>query len=141
MAMLAKENPAIDMPNNLGDVIVTDDFGIAYSKPADIQLSMLTVPREAITQVMDYGGWTVTNTQINNKAKADQPFEVTFMAKNYGEGDGLIVVPVLVNGEVSVEKQIGNNAGQFRAITVKLTLEAGEYTITVGDMTANITVE
>ena len=94
MAMLAKRNPAIEMPNNLGDVIVTDNFGIQYSKPADIQLSLLTVPR------------TVT-----------------------------------ANGDLVAEKLVGVTAGQFRVITVKLCLEAGEYEIAVGDMTAQIVVE
>ena len=63
------------------------------------------------------------------------------MAKNAGEGDGLITVPVCVNGEVCVEKLVGVTAGQFRVITVKLCLEAGEYEIAVGDLTAKLVVE
>ncbi len=141
MAMLAKENPAIEMPNNLGDVIVTDNFGIQYSKPADIQLSLLTVPREAVTVTTESNGRVRTSTQIQNKAKAGQEFEINFVAKNYGEGDGLITVPVCVNGEVCVEKLVGVTAGQFRVIPMKLCLEAGEYEIAVGDMTASIVVE
>ncbi|MBR4359500.1 MAG: glycoside hydrolase family 3 protein [Clostridia bacterium] len=141
MAMLAKENPAIEMPNNLGDVIVTDNFGIEYSKPADIQLSLLTVPREAITVTTETNGRVRTSVQINNKAKAGQEFEINFVAKNVGEGDGLITVPVLVNGEAVAEKLVGVTAGQFRVITMRLTLDAGEYEIAVGDLTAAITVE
>ena len=82
-----------------------------------------------------------TSTQIQNKAKAGQEFEVLFVAKNEGIGDGLITVPVCVNGEVCVEKLVGVTAGQFRVITVKLCLEAGEYEIAVGDMTGKLVVE
>ena len=141
MAMLAKENPAIEMPNNLGDVIVTDNFGIEYSKPADIQLLLLTVPREAVVVTTENNGRMRTSTQIRNKAIAGAEFEINFVAKNYGEGDGLITVPVLVNGEQVAEKLVGVTAGQFRVITLKLTLDAGEYEIAVGDLTANLTVE
>ena len=141
MAMLAKENPAIEMPNNLGDVIVTDNFGIEYSKPADIQLLLLTVPREAVVVTTENNGRMRTSTQIRSKAIAGAEFEINFVAKNYGEGDGLITVPVLVNGEQVAEKLVGVTAGQFRVITLKLTLDAGEYEIAVGDLTANLTVE
>ena len=142
MAMLAKRNPAIDMPNNLGNVIVTDGFGIEYSKPADIQLSLLTVPRVAEVVTTENNGRVRTSTVISNaKQAAGAAFEINFVAENVGEGDGLITVPVLANGEVVAEKIVGVTAGQFRVITVYITLEAGEHTITVGDMTAQIVVE
>ena len=141
MAMLAKEDPAIKMPNNLGDVIVTDNFGIEYSKPADIQLSLLTLPRVAVTVTTESNGRMRTSTQISNKAKAGEKFEINFVAQNFGEGDGLITVPVLVNGEAAGEKLVGVTAGQFRVITLYLTLEAGEYTIEVGGLSDTLTVE
>ncbi len=143
MAMLAKENPNIDMPNNLGDVIVTDGFGIEYSKPADIQLSLLTLPRMVEEKEVEgsSGGTQLQTTVSNIIPKAGEPFKISFVAKNNGEGDGLITVPVLANGEVVAEKIVGLTAGQFRVITVYVTLEAGEYTLTVGDMSSNIVVE
>ena len=33
------------------------------------------------------------------------------------------------------------DGGQFRVMTVELVLEAGEHTISIGDMSATITVE
>ena len=141
MAMLAKRNPAIEMPNNLGDVIVTDDFGIEYSKPADIRLSLLTVPRFAQVEEVEGSSGIQKQTTVKTVVpKAGEAFKISFVAENVGEGDGLITVPVLDNGEAVAEKVIGVTAGQFRVITVYLTLEAGEHTITVGDLTASITV-
>ncbi len=141
VAMLAKRNPAIEMPNNLGDVIVTDDFGIEYSKPADIRLSLLTVPRFAQVEEVEGSSGIQKQTTVKTVVpKAGEAFKISFVAENLGEGDGLITGPVLDNGEAVAEKVIGVTAGQFRVITVYLTLEAGEHTITVGDLTASITV-
>ncbi len=142
MAMLAKENPGIEMPNNLGDVIVTDGFGIEYSKPADIQLCLLTVPRTVSVQEVEGSSGVQMQTTVNTIVpKAGEPFKISFVAKNFGEGDGLITVPVLDNGEVNAEKIVGVAAGQFRVISVYIILESGEHTITVDDMSAVITVE
>jgi hypothetical protein len=142
MAMLAKRNPAIEMPNNLGDVIVTDNFGIQYSKPADIQLSLLTVPRTVtVREVEGSSGKQMQTTVSAITPKAGEAFKISFVAENVGEGDGLITVPVTANGEVVAEKLVGVTAGQFRVINVYVTLNAGEYEIGVGDMTASIVVE
>ena len=142
MAMLAKRNPAIEMPNNLGNVIVTDGFGIEYSKPADIQLSLLTVPRTVKTEEVEGSSGKQMQTTVNTiTPKAGEAFKITFVAENVGEGDGLITVPVLDNGNVIAEKVVGVTAGQFRVIPVYITLEAGEHTIDVCGMTAQIVVE
>ena len=50
-------------------------------------------------------------------------------------------VEILVDGAVAAEKFVGVAEGQFRVITAELTLEAGEHTISVGDLTTTITVE
>lgn len=140
MAMLAKLNPSVDMPNNLGDVIVTTGYGIQYSKPADIELSLLTLPRAAEVVTTETDGRVRTSTVISNTAAAGYPFNAYFVAMNNG-GDGLVTVDVLVDGAVAMQKLVGVTAGQFRVIPVQLTLEAGEHTITVGDMTSNITIK
>jgi hypothetical protein len=143
MAMLAKRNPNIDMPNNLGDVIVTDSFGIEYSKPADIRLSLLTLPKSVEEKEVEgsSGGMQIQTVISTLTPKAGETFEIYFVAENVGEGDGLITVPVLANGEVVAEKIVGLTADQFRVIKVYLALDAGQYEIAVGDMTANIVVE
>ena len=52
-----------------------------------------------------------------------------------------IDVEVLVDGELAATKMIAVSAGSFRVVTIPLTLDAGEHVITVGGMTANLTVE
>lgn len=141
MAMLAKQNPNVEMPNNLGDVIVTDSFGISYSNPADIELCLLTVPLTIQTEEVDNGSSTVMQTTILNASpKAGEPFEINFVANNKG-GAGLITVQVMDGDAVAAEKVVGLAENQFRVITVELVLEAGEHTIIVGDMSETIVVE
>ena len=142
MAMLVKNDPHFEMPNNLGDVIVTTDFGIQYSNPADIELSLLTVPQKAdIVEVEISAGSTSQQTSVVNASpKAGEPFEINFVANNKG-GAGLITVQVLDGDAVVAEKVFGLAEGQFRVITMNLVLEAGEHTITVGGMSQKIVVE
>lgn len=72
--------------------------------------------------------------------KAGETFEINFIAENNG-ADGYINVEVLVDGELAATKMIAVSAGSFRVVTIPLTLDAGEHVITVGGMTANLTVE
>ena len=142
MAMLAKRNPAIEMPNNLGNVIVTEGFGIELSKAADIQLCLLTVPRTVKTEEVEGSSGKQMQTTVSTMTpKAGEAIKISFVAENVGEGDGLITVPVLDNGEAIAEKIVGVAAGQFRVISLEIALESGEHTITVGDLSANIVVE
>lgn len=140
MAMMAKENPAVNMPNNLGDVLWTTDYGMSYSNPADIQLSLLTVPQTTEEQeVESMFGTSIKTVAVTAQQQAGVPFEVSFVAKNNG-GDGHVTVQVMDGESVAAEKFVALDEGQFRVITVELTLEAGEHTITVGDMSQTVTV-
>jgi len=143
MAMMAKHNPEIDMPNNLGDVIVTTRFGMNYSDAVDIQLSLLTVPRTVIAEeVEDSSGRKSMQTSVHNAVpKAGEAFTIYFVAENFGEGDGLITAQILDNGSLIAEKLVGVTAGQYRVIPVDIVLESGEHTISVGDLEAVLTVE
>lgn len=142
MAMMAKRNPNVDMPNNLGDVIVTTDYGMSYSNPADIQLSLLTVPKmvQSVEEEMSNGSTSTKVSTVNASLKAGEPFEINFVAENKG-GSGLATVQVMDGDTVVAEKLVGLTEGQFRVVTMNITLEAGEHTITVGDMSENIVVE
>ena len=141
MAMAARNNPEIDMPNNLGDVLYTTDYGIRYSNPADIRLDLLTVPQSVQEEEVDTGSSTSMSRSVANATlTAGVPFEVYFTAQNYG-GDGSITIQIMDNGEVVAEKFIGLDEGQFRVIGLELTLDAGEHTITVGDLAQTVTVE
>ena len=141
MAMMAKENPTVDMPNNLGDVLWTTDYGMSYSDPAQIELSLLSVPQT--TEEMEVEGrWgtSIETVAVTATQQAGIPFEINFVAKNNG-GDGHVTVQVLDGDTVAAEKFVALDADQFRVITVELTLEAGEHVITVGDMSETIIVE
>ena len=141
MAMMAKENPTIDMPNNLGDVLWTTDYGMSYSDPAQIELSLLSVPQTTEEmEVETRRGMSIETVAVTATQQAGVPFEINFVAKNNG-GDGHVTVQVLDGDTVAAEKFVALDADQFRVITVELTLEAGEHVITVGDMSETIIVE
>ena len=141
MAMLAKENPTIDMPNNLGDVLYTTEFGMSYANPADIELSLLTAPEVGQAVTTENNGRTSTTIEVSNAVqKAGEPFEVYFVAKNNG-GDGHVTAQIMEGDTVLAEKFVALDAGQFRVITMELTLDAGEHTISLGDMSTTIVVE
>ena len=139
MAMTVKENPETELPRNLGDVLFTADYGMTYANPADIELSLLTVERESVTVINPNNGRA--STTVRNKVqKAGEPFEIDFVAKNNG-GAGHVTVQVLDGETVVAEKFVALAEGQWRVISLDITLEAGEHTIAVGDMTAQIVVE
>lgn len=52
-----------------------------------------------------------------------------------------MTVQVMDGENVAAEKFVALDEGQFRVISVELTLEAGEHTISVGDMSETIVVE
>lgn len=141
MAMLAKENPNVDMANNLGDVLWTTNYGMSYSNPAAIELSLFTVPRTT-EEVEVEGRWgiQIQTVPVTAVQKAGVPFKVSFVAKNNG-GDGHVTVQVMDGENVAAEKFVALDEGQFRVISVELTLEAGEHTISVGNMSETIVVE
>jgi beta-glucosidase len=141
MAMMAKQNPSIDMPNNLGDVLYTTNFGMNYSKPAVIECSLLAVPQTAeFVQTESNGRVSINKVVSNAVQKAGVPFEINFVAKNSG-GDGHVTVEVLDGGNKIAEKFVALDEGQFRVISINLTLEAGEHVISVAGMTQTIVVE
>ncbi len=140
MAMMAREDPTVDMPKNLGDVLYPTNYGMSYSNPSDIVLDLLTLPQILMQVEQETSrGIRVTNTLVNG-ATAGEPFEVLFVAKNFG-GDGHITAQVKADDVVAAEKFICLDEDQFRVISVEVTLEAGEHVITVGDLSATITVQ
>ena len=45
MAALVKENPNYELPNNLGDVLYTTDFGMKYGQVANFTFDTLVFPK------------------------------------------------------------------------------------------------
>ncbi len=141
MAMLAKKNPTIEMPNNLGDVLWTTDYGMSYGKAADIQLSLLSVPQTtAEVEVETRRGPSIETVSVNKVQQAGVPFEVNFVAENLG-ADGHVTVQIMDGDNVVAEKFVALDEGQFRVITVEVTLEAGEHVLTLGDCSQTVVVE
>ena len=119
----------------------TTNFGMSYANPADIQLSLLTAPEAGEAVTTENNGRTSTSIVVSNaKQKAGVPFEVYFVAQNNG-GDGHVTAQIREGDTVLAEKFVALDAGQFRVITMELTLDAGEHTISLGDMTTTIVVE
>lgn len=140
MAAVARNNPTADLPTNLGDVMYPAHFGMRYDQPADITCNTLIAPQGVREVSEETSSGTRMATKVLNLAKAGETFEINFIAENNG-ADGYINVEVLVDGELAATKMIAVSAGSFRVVTIPLTLDAGEHVITVGGMTANLTVE
>jgi beta-glucosidase-like glycosyl hydrolase len=141
MAGMARENPNVLMPSNVGDLLYTTGFGMRYGAAADITLDTLVVPQALTTEETESNGSVSVTTSVSNAIiTAGVPFEVSFLATNNG-ADGYLNAEVYDNGALIATKFIALDAGQWRVITIELTLEAGEHNLTIGGMSATINVE
>lgn len=143
MAALVKNDQYIEMPNNLGNEMVTAMYGMSYGQDADIELKWLLAPREiAEVEGVDRSGNPIINRVARNASQqAGVPFEINFVAENHGY-DGHVTAQVLCDGEVIAERFVALAEGQFRVITMDICIEtAGEYEISVGEYSATIVVE
>ena len=142
MVGLVRQNTMVELPDNLGDVLYNPNFGMAYGKAADIKVSLLTVPKtvSAVESVNSFGSTQTTIQEVNAKIKAGEAFEISFLVENTG-ADGYITVEVYANDQLAASKFVSVNGGDFRVVSMDVTLEAGEYTLKVCDMTETIIVE
>ena len=141
MAMTVKEDPSVELPRNLGDVLFTADYGMSYAKPAEIEASLLTVP-EVINEVTTETNGRVRTSYVkeNQVQKAGVPFEIDFVLRNNG-GAGHVTVQVKDGENVIAEKFVALAEGQWRVISMDITLDAGEHVIDVCGLTTTITAE
>lgn len=141
MVGMVRQNTMVELPDNLGDVLYNPNFGMAYGKAADIKLSLLQVPQviSAVESVNSFGSTQTTIQAINAQIKAGEAFEISFLAENAG-ADGYTNVEVYANDQLVASKFVSINGGDFRVVTMNVTLEAGDYTLKVADMTETITV-
>ncbi|MBQ4580932.1 MAG: hypothetical protein IJA83_09765, partial [Clostridia bacterium] len=141
MIGLVRQNTMVELPDNLGDVLYNPNFGMAYGKAADIKVSLLTVPQtiSAVESVNSFGSTQTTIQQLNAEIKAGEAFEISFLVENTG-ADGYTNVEVYANDQLVASKFVAVNGGDFRVVSMDVTLEAGEYTLKVCDMTETITV-
>ena len=99
----------------------------------------LILPTVQLTEEVESGSSTTTQTTLVNETKAGEPFSVYALLRNNG-ADGLTTVQAKANGEVVAEKIMTVEGGSWRVVQMELTLDAGEYTIEVGDQTGTITI-
>lgn len=126
-------------PINWGDPLVTYQFGMRYGQDPDFRYSCLILPTVQITEEVEQGSSTSTQTTLVNETKAGEPFTVYALLRNNG-ADGFTVAQVKANGEVVAEKMMTVEGGSWRVVQMDLTLDAGEYTIELGDQVGTITI-
>ena len=76
---------------------------------------------------------------INAQIKAGEAFEISFLVENKG-ADGYTTVEVYANDQLVASKFVSVNGGDFRVVSMDITLAAGEYALKVCDMVEAITV-
>ena len=85
------------------------------------------------------GSSTTTQTTLKNQIKAGETFTVYCLLRNNG-ADGITTVEAYANDVLVAEKIMTVEGGSWRVLQMDLTLEAGEYTIKVGDQVGTMTV-
>lgn len=142
MAATVRQNPTFELPNNLGDVLYPNGFGMRYGQDADISLNTLVVPQtvDTIEQESMFGTQTIT-AAVNKTMQSGETFELCFIAQNDG-ADGYITVEAYDGGTLLASKFVSIEGGSFCIVSLNITLEgAGEHVITVGDASIAIMVE
>ena len=141
MIGLVRQNTMVELPDNLGDVLYNPNFGMAYGKEADISVSLLTVPQvvSSVESVNSFGSKQISTQQVNASPKAGEAFEISFLVENKG-ADGYVTVEVYANDQLVASKFVSVNGGDFRVVSMDITLAAGEYALKVCDMVEAITV-
>ena len=141
MAATVRNNPSALLPNNLGDVMYTTEFGMNYTDKADIVCDTLVIPQTVVSWDEETSSGVQTRTAAKDVVIAGQPFKIYFIAQNNGEGDGIVNAVVNDNGAPIAEKMVALTAGQFRVISIEITLEAGVHEIEVLGMTKTLEVQ
>ncbi len=134
-----EDDPNHAAPINWGDPLVTYQFGMSYGQDPDFQYSCLILPMMQETVEVESGSSTTMQTTVWNQAKPGEPFTVYALLRNNG-ADGITTVQAKANGEVVAEKIMTVEGGSWRVVQMEMTLDAGEYTIEVGDTAGTITI-
>ncbi len=138
---LMEDDPMHASPNNFGDPLVSYKYSMRYGQTGDFVYSCLVLPQvlEEVETTNSRGSVSKVISPVN-KAKAGEPFTVSCLLRNNG-ADDLTTVQLLANGEVIAEKIYTVCGGSWRVVEIDGILDAGEYTIEVGGLTAVLTVE
>ena len=142
-----KEDPATAVPNNWGDPLLCYEFGMRYGIAPEFEYDTLVVPQ--IMEEYEYETTvgpsatlrTMTGYRFINTAYVGQPCTVSFLLWNHG-GDGVETVRAMEGDTVLAEKVMAVNGDSWRVVELDIVFEtAGEHTITIGDLSATITVQ
>ena len=139
---LMRENPEISIPNNYGDALLCYEYGMRYGQYPEFVYDTLELPTVVQEGVMlKWGGSFEVLESVPATAKTGEPYTVNFLLWNNG-ADGVITIQALDGDKVVGEKIEAVNDGSWRVVTMDLIFdEAGEHNITIGDLSAVITVE
>lgn len=127
-------------PNNWGDPLVQGLYGMHYGEQPEFKYSCLILP-EVLTAVddVDSSGNATIRVDSALQAKAGEPFTVYCLLNNDG-ADGMTTVEAYANDVLVGQKIMTVCGGSWRVVKMDLTLEAGDYTIKVGDQVGTMTV-
>ena len=141
LAATIRNQPDYLVPNNLGDSLYSSEFGMTYGAQPDFDINTLVVPKEIVTYEQESSGSVRTVSAAKEKVqKAGEAFPIMFIAQNNGD-DGTFTAEVYDGENLIASKFVSLAAGQFRVVTIELTLDAGEHEITVCGLTKTIVVE
>lgn len=136
-----RNQPDLLVPNNLGDTLYSSNFGMTYGAKPDFDINTLVVPKEIKSFEEEYRGSMRTVTKAVEKVqKANEAFPIMFIAQNNGD-DGYFNAEVYDGDQLIASKFVSLDAGQFRVVTIDLTLDAGTHEISVCGLTKTIVVE
>lgn len=137
-----RNQPDLLVPNNVGDPLFTSNFGMTYGGQPEFDFNTLILPKELKQVEQEYrGSIRIVTQNVDKVQKVGEAFPVMFIAQNNGD-DGIFTADVLANGELVASKVVALDAGQFRVVSIDVTLEtAGTYEISVCGMTATVVVE
>jgi beta-glucosidase len=142
MAATVRQNPTTDLPDNLGDVLYPNGFGMRYGQDAAISLNTLVMDQEVVeTEQEVRGTMTKVNVAANKTVKSGEPFSIYMIAENAG-ADGNVIAAAYEGDALLASKFVSVKGGSFCVVPMTVTLEgAGEHTITAGDQSLTVTVE
>ena len=127
-------------PNNWGDPLVQAFYGMKYAQEPEFVYSCLILPSvQTEAEVEDSSGNKSMKVYSERSAKAGEPFTVYALLRNNG-ADGMTTVQVKDGEQVIAEKIMTVTANSWRVVSMEITLEAGEHTLTLGDQVGTITI-
>lgn len=142
MAGVMRQNPAADLPNNLGDVLFPSEFGMRYGENADITTIALTMDQVVSQKEVSSPWGTSIQTVAGNKPIASgETFQIYMIAENKG-ADGIATIEAYEGETLLAAKPVSIEGGSFTVVTLDVMLEgAGQHVITVGENTLTVEVQ